>query len=95
MIFQKIYSLIFNLFVLDFNKVSDIFTRKALEGIKLNFTKVPVSKSIIVKNVPEKVSSDAVRLYFENSRRSGGSEVSEVKLISKCAVVTFKDEQGK
>ena len=56
---------------------------------------MPVSKSIIVKNVPENVSSDAVRLYFENSRRSGGSEVSEVKLISKCAVVTFKDEQGK
>ncbi|XP_041370265.1 uncharacterized protein DDB_G0292186-like [Gigantopelta aegis] len=82
---------------IDFKEVSTNLTKKKLAGHTLEVRRVPVSKSIIVKNVPAEISADALRMYFENKRRSGGGDILNFDLHTKqgCATITFEEEQGK
>ncbi|RMX48337.1 hypothetical protein pdam_00011104 [Pocillopora damicornis] len=50
------------------------------------------SITIIVSDIPSSTSEDAVTFYFENSRRSGGGDVSEIHYKdSGEAVITFSE----
>ena len=53
------------------------------------------SITIIVSDIPSSTSEDAVTFYFENSRRSGGGDVSEIHYKDKGeAVITFSEVKG-
>ena len=53
------------------------------------------SITIIVSDIPSSTSEDAVTFYFENSRRSGGGDVSEIHYKdSGEAVITFSEVKG-
>jgi len=54
------------------------------------------TRSVIVSNIPKSLSEDYLRMFLENSRRSGGGEITDVQLDQKSAtaVVTFADPQG-
>ena len=45
----------------------------------------------------EMIDEETLELYFESSKRSGGGDISEIRIdrSAKCAFVTFKDPQGK
>ena len=51
--------------------------------------------TIIVSGVPSPISEDTLLFYFENSRRSGGGDVSEIHYKDKGeAVITFSEVKG-
>ncbi|XP_041369652.1 uncharacterized protein LOC121383626 [Gigantopelta aegis] len=81
---------------IDFKEVSMNLTKRKFEAHTLEVRRVPVSKSIIVKNVPAEISADVIRMYFENKRRSGGGDILNVDLHTKqgCATITFEEEQA-
>lgn len=57
---------------------------------------MPVTNGIIVTNIPEDVTHDAVEVYFENTRRSKGGETVEVQVHvdEGYCLVFFKDLKG-
>ncbi|XP_021358903.1 uncharacterized protein LOC110453967 isoform X2 [Mizuhopecten yessoensis] len=65
----------------DFEKLELACKKKALDKHFLKVFRVPVSNCILVKGAGDKTSlmSTLLELYFENTRRSGGSDVTEVK----------------
>ena len=51
--------------------------------------------TIIVSGIVPSTSEDTVTLYFENSRRSGGGDVSDIHYNEKGeAVITFSEVKG-
>ena len=51
--------------------------------------------TIIVSGIPSSISEDALVSYLENSRRSGGGDVSEIHYKDKGeAVITFSEVKG-
>lgn len=52
--------------------------------------------TIEVSGIPEKTSEDFLRMYFENKRRSGGSEVKAMNYRPEegIATITFSDPGG-
>jgi len=54
-----------------------------------------LTQSVKVENIPARVSTDYITMYFE-SPRNGGGPVSEVQLFSEenSAIVTFCDRKG-
>ena len=53
-------------------------------------------KTIEVRGLHPSTTSDAIRLFFENQRKSGGDMVDEVKVDSdnSVAYVTFHKREG-
>ena len=69
---------------------------KGLEGRKLRLERVPVCTSILVTGLRDDSTDDTIQVYFENEKRSGGSDVSKVERIWKDkAVVSFEDSSSK
>ncbi|KAI8490692.1 positive regulation of interleukin-4-mediated signaling pathway [Branchiostoma belcheri] len=70
---------------------------KPLRGATLSAVPVFMTDWIVVTNLPEQATTheDTVSLYFESKRRSGGGDVSDVKLLpgEKMAYVQFEDYQ--
>ena len=84
-------------FISDFDKIQAAFkNRPTLEGKNLSITTVPVSKTILVKNLPALATYDSVFYKFEN-RRAGGGEIEKVDLDleKRIALVEFKDAKGR
>ena len=52
------------------------------------------SRVVIVQGLPQNATEDTVLNYFENSRRSGGGAVEEVKLKGNEARVLFESSEG-
>lgn len=70
--------------------------KKGLEGRNLRLERVPVCTSILVTGLRDESTNDTIQLYFENEKRSGGSDVSKVERIWKDeAVVSFEDPSSK
>lgn len=67
-----------------------------MEGKNLSIKTVPVSKTILVKNLPASATYDSVMYKFEN-RRAGGGEIERVDLDleKRIALVEFKDASGR
>ena len=51
---------------------------------------------IKVIHLPDKTTEDNLRLFFENTRRSGGGDIVniEYKKDDATAVITFEEEDG-
>ncbi|KAL3864677.1 hypothetical protein ACJMK2_006338 [Sinanodonta woodiana] len=49
-------------------------------------------RTVEVRGFAENTSEDVLEMYFENSKRSGGSEVTSVVIEGDAALVTFTDE---
>ena len=49
---------------------------------------------IIVRGLPQSTTEDTVLNYFENTRRSGGGAVEEVKIEGSVARVKFESSEG-
>lgn len=54
-----------------------------------------VTKSILVEDIPPRISQDFISVYFE-SKKHGGGPVSDVSYLQEenSAVVTFQDSKG-
>ena len=81
----------------DFDKIqAGLKKRPKLEGRNISIKTVPVSKTILVKNLPVSATYDSVLYKFEN-KRAGGGEIERVDLDleKRIALVEFKDASGK
>ncbi|XP_067657069.1 protein mono-ADP-ribosyltransferase PARP14-like [Haliotis asinina] len=76
----------------DFTRLSESVRKREFMKATLEVREVPQTTSITVRNIPEHTTEDAVSMYFENSKRSGGGEVEEVILNAseRSVVVRFK-----
>ena len=65
-------------------------SRNATAGIP-DEEKMEESRTIEVTGLSSTTTKDAIRNFFENTRRSGGGEISDVEIVTEkgCAVVTF------
>ena len=75
-----------------------MWSRK-LEGMRLKIERVHACNSILITSLSPSVTRDTLLLYFENVRRSGGGDVSDVSLCrhkdnTYAAVVTFVNPEG-
>ena len=52
------------------------------------------SRVVLVQGLPQNATEDTVLNYFENSRRSGGGVVEEVKIKGNVARVLFESSEG-
>ena len=52
------------------------------------------TRVIIVRGLPQNITDDTVLNYFENTRRSGGGAVEEVKIEGSVARVEFESSEG-
>ena len=52
------------------------------------------SRVVLVQGLPQNATEDTVLNYFENSRRSGGGVVEEVKIKGNEARVLFESSEG-
>ena len=52
------------------------------------------SRVVFVQGLPQNATEDTVLNYFENSRRSGGGVVEEVKIKGNEARVLFESSEG-
>ena len=52
------------------------------------------SRVVVVQGLPQNATEDTVLNYFENSRRSGGGVVEEVKIKGNVARVLFESSEG-
>ncbi|XP_025093181.1 uncharacterized protein LOC112563487 isoform X3 [Pomacea canaliculata] len=81
--------------VIDFHEVQSALTKKLFKGRTLVVEPVPVSATVLVQNLPQNPpsSTDMLSNYFENKRRSGGGDVTNVELgdHGKYALITFAD----
>ena len=60
-----------------------------------NFSLVTlISRALIVRGLPQSTTEDTVLNYFENTRRSGGGAVEEVKIEGSVARVKFESSEG-
>lgn len=65
---------------------------KGLDKCKLRLERVPICTSLLVTGLRNETSQDAIQLYFENMKRSGGKDVSHVERKGKDkAIVSFED----
>ena len=63
----------------------------SLSHVSLIFLQTRV---VIVQGLPQNATEDTVLNYFENSRRSGGGVVEEVKIKGNEARVLFESSEG-
>ena len=80
---------------LDFSRIKSKGEKRGLDSAKVSIEQVPVSTSIVVSGISDDTSHDAIELYFENRRHSGGP-VERVEFTPKSgrAVVVFEDPKG-
>ena len=52
------------------------------------------TRVVFVQGLPQNATEDTVLNYFENSRRSGGGTVEEVKIKGNVARVRFESSEG-
>jgi len=57
---------------------------------------IPDPRSIKIEGISQGISADVLMLYFENIKRSGGTDVVDIQYIkgSGKAVVTFENVHG-
>ena len=70
--------------------------RPTLEGRNISIKTVPVSKTILVQNLPASATYDSVLYKFEN-KRTGGGEIERVDLDleKRIALIEFTDGSGR
>ena len=75
---------------LDGALVTVALSRNARVGIP-DEEKIEESRSIEVTGLASTTTKDTIIHFFENNRRSGGGEISDVEIVTEkgCAVVTF------
>ncbi|KAL3865238.1 hypothetical protein ACJMK2_006853 [Sinanodonta woodiana] len=52
-----------------------------------------ISNTVEVRGFSKKTSQELMEMYFENSRRSGGGNLEEVKIRDEVAYITFKEAE--
>ena len=80
----------------DFNKLEKACQRKPLENCYLSVKRVPISNCICVSGFSKKTSESTLEYYFENERKSGGKDVTDVKFNDEdnTCLVYFEDHAG-
>lgn len=75
---------------LDGALITVVLSRNATVGIP-DEEKMEESRTIEVTGLASTTTKDAIINFFENTRRSGGGEISDVEIVPEngCAVVTF------
>ena len=51
--------------------------------------------SIRIEGLSEKTTTEALRNYFENTKRSHGGDVEDATIVGETAFVLFADHEGK
>ena len=77
-------------------KVIDNFKKKQLQKQIVSASCVEYPDCILVQNVVPSITEDAVELYFESERKSGGGIVREIQMDEKKnrAIVFFENWRG-
>ena len=79
----------------DFSKVKTKGERRGLDSAQVSIERVPVCTSIFVSGISDNTTHDAIELYFESQRNSGGPVANvQFQLNSGRAVVVFQDPKG-
>ena len=96
---KSLHFLVFFVYLIGFQKLKKKMWSRKLEGMKLKIERVRACDSILVSGLSPNITRDTILLYFENVRRSGGGDVSDVSLCKHkdntyCAVVTFVNQEG-
>lgn len=98
--FSKILSIVLDITCpfSDFTTLFDGVHRDVigLNGSKLRLEHVPICSCVMVKGLNASTKEESIKMYFENTRRSGGNVVSHVERKTKdSAVVFFEDPTSK
>lgn len=96
------FTFISNLFEImllsDFQKVQTDLTKKQPPGKTLTIEPVPTTSAVLVRNLPQNPppSKDTIVNFFENERKTGGGEVTDVTFgeNDEYAIVTFANIKG-
>ncbi|NXB17231.1 PAR14 polymerase, partial [Rhagologus leucostigma] len=69
---------------------------KRVREFEMTARLLELTQTIKAENLPDRISTDYLKVYFENAR-SGGGPVSYVELFPKenSAIITFCDHKGK
>ncbi|XP_033757736.1 protein mono-ADP-ribosyltransferase PARP14-like isoform X2 [Pecten maximus] len=76
----------------DLEKLEKACMKRALDKHFLKVFRVPVSNCILVKGTAEKTAQSTLEFYFENTRRSGGGDVCEVKVREDGSYLIFFED---
>ncbi|XP_029658111.1 uncharacterized protein LOC115232391 [Octopus sinensis] len=77
---------------IDFEDVQRMCQNNPLKGNQLKVDRIKEINSVQVKNVSSNVSSDSLRRYFGNSKRSSGGDISSVlQQTSDTYIISFKE----
>ncbi|NXH18611.1 PAR14 polymerase, partial [Bucco capensis] len=68
---------------------------KRIKEFKITARLLELTQSIKAENVPDSISTDYLKVYFE-SAWNGGGQVSDIQLFpeKKSAIITFRDHKG-
>lgn len=82
---------------LDFSKFEKMCERKPLEKNFINVKRIPISNCISVTGFSNDVSESALENYFEDEKKSGGKNLTDIKLNHEdnTCLVYFEDHRGK
>lgn len=86
------------MFVSDFKALFDKVNRdtKGLSGCRPQLERVPICTCIKVKGLLKETADYAIELYFDNEKKSGGSNVERMERIAEDkALVYFENSASK
>jgi hypothetical protein len=78
----------------DFENVKQKLESKTLDEAEVKILRVPVSSSILVRNLSSDTTHDALVFYFSAPRIGGDVTSVQYEKGKSQAVVTFKDPNG-
>jgi len=80
----------------DFQKITDACKKKAVDGHFLQMSRISISNCVLVTGIASDTGHDTLMFYFENERRSAGSEVEKIEYNKEegTCFVYFEDYKG-
>ena len=85
----------YDLFFADFCQLQQLCFKKPLCEKLLTIERVEIPRAIQV-TIPQTLKKNTLKYYFNNEKRSGGKNVTNVTLYKDdgCAVIGFQDPKG-
>ncbi|XP_021354328.1 poly [ADP-ribose] polymerase 14-like isoform X2 [Mizuhopecten yessoensis] len=78
---------------IDFDTFASLCQKRKLEGSFLKAERVAVTNCVSVGNLNPNTTSDALEMFFENGRRSGGGHIQKVEMsdVDNSCIIFFED----
>ena len=71
--------------------------RLTCQGIQLVITPYIGEPTVQVTGIGDKIHDEALELFFENFKKSGGGEIKKLESVRSkhMAIITFRDQMGR